>query len=294
MNVAANEAYIKSQKRRAFAVQAVGMGLVFLSFLLSFVYITVPWLIVVAYPALLIGWPLWLWGRGASRRWATAAKVDDAVSAELKGLNTRYALFHQVVLGKAVLDHVLISPDGVLVVEMKEGGGAVSCATGTEGGDRWRAKMGIIDRISRWGDEVLGNPTLELDGKIAALREWVTAQGVLLGPLPVAGAVAFYNPATALNIESSKYDVLRLPELKEYIMAGPAEAKRVVLLPTNERNQLIAALRGTMPAAVAEKAPPAAKPGTPARSGSTPPSKRRPGSDPAATQPLSPNRPAKR
>ena len=38
-----------------------------------------------------------------------------AVSAELKGLNSKYALFHQVVLGKTVLDHVLISPDGVLV-----------------------------------------------------------------------------------------------------------------------------------------------------------------------------------
>src|SRR3954468_4346069 len=106
MNVAANDAYLKSQKRRAFLVQAVGMGMVFLSFLLSFVYITVPWLIIVAYPALLIGWPLWLWGRGASRRWATAAKVDEAVTTELKGLNTRYALFHQVVLGKIVLDHV--------------------------------------------------------------------------------------------------------------------------------------------------------------------------------------------
>ncbi len=293
MNVAANDAYLKSQKRRAFLIQAVGMGMVFLSFILSFVYITIPWLIIVAYPALLVGWPMWLWGRGASRRWATAAKVDEAVSAELKGLNTRYALFHQVVLGKIVLDHVLISPDGVLVIEMKEGGGTVSCAEGKEGVDRWRAKQGIIDRVSRWGDELLGNPTLELDGKIAALREWVTAQGVHPGPLPVAGAVAFYNPATALNIERSKYDVLRLPELKEYVMAGPSEAKRVVLLPTNERNQLIAALRGIMPVVV-EKAPPAAKPGTPTRSGSPPAAKRRPGSDPAATQPLSSNRPAKR
>jgi hypothetical protein len=293
MNVATNEAYLKSQKRRAFIIQAVGMGLVFLSFILSFVYIQEPALIFVAYPALLVGWPLWLWGRGASRRWATAAKVDDAVSAELKGLNSKYALFHQVVLGKTVLDHVLISPDGVLVVEMKEGGGTIASKAGKAGEDRWSMKVGFIDRIARWGDELLGNPTLELDSKIAALRDWVAAQGVLPGPLPVTGVVAFYNPATALNIESSKYDVLRLPELKEYMLAGPTESKRVVLLPTDERNRLIAALRGLLPV-VAEKAPPAAKSGTPAKPGASPTSRRRSGSDSGATQPLSSNRPAKR
>jgi hypothetical protein len=293
MNVATNEAYLKGQKRRAFIIQAVGMGLVFLSFILSFVYIQEPALIFVAYPALLVGWPLWLWGRGASRRWATAAKVDDAVSAELKGLNSKYALFHQVTLGKTVLDHVLISPDGVLVVEMKEGGGTIASKAGKAGEDHWSMKVGIIDRIARWGDELLGNPTLELDSKIAALRDWVAAQGVLPGPLPVTGVVAFYNPATALNIASSKYDVLRLPELKEYVLAGPTESKRVVLLPTDERNRLIAALRGLLPA-VAEKAPPAAKPGTPAKPGASPPSRRRSGSDSGATQPLSSNRPAKR
>jgi hypothetical protein len=293
MNVATNEAYLKSQKRRAFIIQAVGMGLVFLSFLLSFVYIQVPVLIFVAYPALLVGWPLWLWGRGASRRWATAAKVDEAVNAELKGLNSKYALFHQVVLGKTVLDHVLISPDGVLVVEMKEGGGAVTARPGKEGEDRWSSKLGIIDRIARWGDELLGNPTVELDTKIAALRDWVTAQGLIPGTLPVAGAVAFYNPATALHIESSKYDVLRLPELKEYVLIGPAEAKRVVLLPTDERNRLVAALRGLMPA-VAEKAPPATKSGTAVKPGPSAAARRRSGSDSGATQPLPSNRPTKR
>jgi hypothetical protein len=293
MNVATNENFLKTQKRWAFAIQALGMGLVFLSFLLSFVYITVPALIFVAYPALLIGWPLWLIGRGRSRRWSTAGKVDEAFTNELKGLNNRYALFHHVVLGKTVLDHVLVSPDGVLVVEVKEGGGLVTCKPDKDGADRWRLKLGIIDRIARVGDESLGNPTLTLDTKIAALREWVAAQGVLSRHLPVAGAVAFYNPATGLHIEDSKYDVLRLPELKEYVLTGPAEAKRDVLLPTDERNRLITALRGLMPVVV-EKAPPAAKPGTPAKPGPAPTARRRPGSDSGATQPLPSNRPAKR
>src|SRR5690242_16898007 len=153
MNVATNEAFLKTQKRWAFAIQAIGMGLVFLSFLLSFVYITVPALIFVAYPALLIGWPLWLVGRGRSRRWSTAGKVDEALTTELKGLNNRYALFHHVVLGKTVLDHVLVSPDGVLVFEVKEGGGLVTCKPAKEGTDRWSMKLGIIDRIARFGDE---------------------------------------------------------------------------------------------------------------------------------------------
>lgn len=290
MNVAANDAYLKSQKRWAFIVQAIGMGLVFLSFLLSFIYITVPALIFIAYPALLVGWPLWLVGRGKSRRWATALKVNDTITTELKGLNSRYALFHYVVLGKTALDHVLVSPDGVLILEVKEGGGLVTCKPGKEGADRWSMKTGIIDRIARIGDESLSNPTLTLDAKIAALRDWVTAQEILSRQLPVAGAVAFYNPATGLNIEDSKYDVLRLPELKEFIMAGPAEAKRDVLLPTEERNRLITALRGLIPVVV-EKATPAAKPGTPPKSGTPSTPRRRSSSE---ITPPAPPRAAKR
>ena len=67
----------------------------------------------------------------------------------------------------------------------------------------------------------------------------------------------------------------------------------MVLLPTDERNRLIAALRGLLPV-LAEKAPPAAKSGTPAKPGASPTSRRRSGSDSGATQPLSSNRPAKR
>ena len=133
------------------------MGLVILSFVLSFFYYNFPILILVAYPALLVGFPIWSWGRGASRHWTQAPKTDDQVNAEFKGLNTKYTLFHHVVLDKLVLDHVLISPDGILVVEMKEGGGLVTCKT-TEKGDRWAIKLGILERIARFGEGGLGNP----------------------------------------------------------------------------------------------------------------------------------------
>jgi hypothetical protein len=200
----------------------------------------------VAYPALLIGFPIWSWGRGASRQWTNAAKTDDQVSAEFKGLNTKYTLFHHVVLDKLVLDHVLISPDGVLVMEIKEGGGLVTCTT-TDKGDRWGIKLGILERIARIGEGGLGNPTTTLDSKIAALRDWLTAQGATRSALPVTGVVVFRNPLTPLSITSSKYDVLRLTELKEYVQQGPPDEKRVVLLPTDDRNRVIAALRGLIP-----------------------------------------------
>ena len=59
--------------------------------------------------------------------------------------------------------------------------------------------------------------------------------------------VVFRNPATPLNITSSQYDILRLNELKAYVQQGPPDEKRIVLLPTDDRNRIIAALRGLIP-----------------------------------------------
>ena len=279
MNVFTNEAYLKQQKRRTMLIQTAGLGLVLLSFILRFFYISTPVLIVLAYPALLVGWPVWLWARGRARYADLALKTAALVSEEFKGLNNKYTLFHALVIEKQTFDHVLVSPDGILIIEMKEGGSLVTCRT-TDKGDEWRMKPGLIDRLARFGEEPLGNPTVELDAQIATLRAWLGAQGITRSPLPVAGVVAFRHPATPLNIESSQYDVLRLNELKAYVLEGPPEAKRTVLLPTDERNRVVAALRGLLPAPVEKEA---AKPG---------PSKR---PEPGATQPLPPSaRPGKR
>src|SRR5438552_3758035 len=100
MNIIANLQYLRRQRRRANLLQVAGMGLVILSFILSFLYVQYFSLILVAYPALLVGFPLWNWARGAVRRWTQAAKTVDEIDAELKGLNTKYTLFHYVDLGK--------------------------------------------------------------------------------------------------------------------------------------------------------------------------------------------------
>lgn len=293
MNVFTNEAYLKQQKRRATLIQTAGLGAVLLSFILSFFYIETPILIFLAYPALLVGWPLWLWARGRSRYADQALKTAPLVSEEFKGLNNKYTLFHALVIDKVTFDHVLVSPDGILVIEMKEGGALVTCRT-TDKGDQWRSKAGPIDRLARFGEEPAGNPTVQLDAQIATLRAWLAAQGITRTPLPLAGVVAFRNPATPLDIQSSKYDVLRLNELKAYVLEGPPEAKRTVLLPTDERNRIVAALRGLLPAAVE---PEKEKPGSskrPERSDSGA-GKRAARPDPGATQPLPPSaRPGKR
>ena len=282
MNVFANDLWLKTQRQRTFFIQVGGMAMVILSFILSFLYAQYPLLILIAYPALLVGFPMWHWSRGATRRWAVATKTEEQVSAEFKGLNNKYTLFHNVVLDKIVLDHVLLSPDGILVLEMKEGGGLVTCRS-TDAGDVWRIKLGMLERIARVGEESLRNPTLELDGKIAALQTWLAGKQIGRGPLPITGVVVFREPRTPLTIESSKYDVLRLPELKDFVLAGPADARRVVLLPTDERNRIAAALRGLLPTVVEKPAAPKRPESDATRPVPTPPAKR---PDPSATRPI--------
>ena len=229
--------------------QAAGMGLVILSFILSFFYIQYAGLILVAYPALLVGFPLWNWARGAVRRWDNASKTVGEIDAELKGLNAKYTLFHFVDLGKQVPDAVLLSPDGILLVEMKEGGGVVTCAGGKNGEPRWSQKIGILERLARFGEEPLGNPTAETAAKITALRTFLAGQSLDRPNLPIDGVVVFRDPRTALTVDDSgKYEVLRLNELKRYVQTGPPDEKREVFLPTDERNRVAAALRALVPA----------------------------------------------
>jgi hypothetical protein len=265
VNLTVNEQYIKSRRRAATRMQAAGLLLTVLSFGLSLFMGVEYWLVFIAYPALIVGFPLWQYGRGQSRRWQAETKLPPIVLDELRP-TPRQQLYAFVPLGGTVLDYLLLSGEGLFVIELRgltedeKGRYPVQCRQ-VNGKDRWTQRLPIIERLARMGEPGLGNPSAALDGKIAALKTWLDTQS-FARPIPVWGLVVFRQPGTILDIEECSYEVLHLNELRSFLNLGQYfdEDMRTNQLTSEDRNRLNAGLRGLMglsatPAPPAPKAP---------------------------------------
>ena len=263
MNLSVNEKYIKSRRRAATRMQAAGLLLTVFSFLLSLFMGAEYWLVFIAYPALIVGFPLWQFGRGQSRRWQAATKLPPIVLDELRP-TPRQQLYAYVPMGSSVIDYLLLSGEGLFVIEMRgqtedeKGRYPVQCRQ-VNGKDRWSQRLPIIERLARMGEPGLGNPSAALDTKIAAVKTWLDSQA-FARPVPVWGLVVFRQPNTILDIEESTYEVLHLNELRSFLNLGQYfdEDMRTNQLTSEDRNRLNAGVRGLMGLS-ATPAPPAAK-----------------------------------
>jgi len=263
VNLSVNEQYIKSRRRAATRMQAAGLLLTILSFGLSLFMGAEYWLVFIAYPALIVGFPLWQYGRGQSRRWQAETKLPAIVLEELRP-TPRQQLYAFVPVGGTVIDYLLLSGEGLFVIEMRgltedeKGRYPVQCRQ-VNGKDRWTQRLPIIERLARMGEPGLGNPSAALDSKIAALKTWLDSQG-FARPIPVWGLVVFRQPTTILDIEESTYEVLHLNELRSFLNLGQYfdEDMRANQVTSEDRNRVNAGVRGLM-GLTATPAPPAAK-----------------------------------
>jgi hypothetical protein len=244
-------------------MQAAGLLLTVLSFGLSLFMGAEYWLVFIAYPALIVGFPLWQYGRGQSRRWQAETKLPAIVLEELRP-TPRQQLYAFVPVGGTVIDYLLLSGEGLFVIEMRgltedeKGRYPVQCRQ-VNGKDRWSQRLPIIERLARMGEPGLGNPSAALDSKIGALKTWLDSQG-FARPIPVWGLVVFRQPTTVLDIEESNYEVLHLNELRSFLNLGQYfdEDMRANQVTSEDRNRVNAGVRGLMGLS-ATPAPPAAK-----------------------------------
>src|SRR6266568_8329994 len=118
MNIYIHDDLVKEKASRAKRFQTIGMILIVISFVFSFGSFTGTntFLIFLAYPFLLVGFPLWTMGRSAQRRLGSAPRPDVLLNAELRGLNNKYSLHHYIKYGETWIHHLLITPDGAIVM----------------------------------------------------------------------------------------------------------------------------------------------------------------------------------
>jgi hypothetical protein len=134
---------------------------------------------------------------------------EKAVAEALQELDDSYSLINDIVVGekRGNIDHVLLSPKGIFVIETKNYTGDVRCE-----GDRWSKKgerrLYEIRSISRQAT----NNANYLSGLIRGelnLR-------ILIRPICV-----FTNRRVELELHEPTLPVLRLSELAEFVRKAP-------------------------------------------------------------------------
>jgi hypothetical protein len=265
MNVFTNESYIKEQFKSARRMQIIGVGALVLSLLMTcplYLGSSVPPLVtVLAWPFLIVGFPLLTTGNNRLRRLRTIPRSDLLLNTELKGLNNKYTLHHYVPVEGKIVKHLLVAPAGLVVMESRDATGQVSCASGPKG-DRWSMRAGFLDRISG-ARPPLGNPSRDLEESLALARGLLEAIGK---PGVEARGLIVFTRQEDLEVEGCTYPAVPLSETKaavRHILAdldsGRAAATGEVasLLTSEDRRRLNALIAPEKPAPPAKAASPA-------------------------------------
>ncbi|MCW4016910.1 MAG: NERD domain-containing protein [Candidatus Bathyarchaeota archaeon] len=143
--------------------------------------------------------------------WRYGAKGEERVAKCLKSLKGRYNVIHDVELGKrGDVDHVVVGPNGVFVIETKNNNGAISCngdswsqwKTGKKGG-RYKGKLGSPSKQAKRNASLIGN----LIRRRLHVHFYVNA------------LVVFANKKATLDMQHPTVPVLKTDELCSFIQS---------------------------------------------------------------------------
>lgn len=135
--------------------------------------------------------------------WAGEKQVTKLLSNRL---NDDYLLLNDLYLrsGGGDIDHIVLGPSGVFVLETKNWSGEITCH-----GDDWQ-------RMGRRNFK--GSPSLQVKRNAAKIKRIIDSSPSLrsLG-IRVEGVVVFTNNHTALHLSNPTVPILKLAQLPRYI-----------------------------------------------------------------------------
>ena len=163
--------------------------------------------------------------------WSAGAEGEEAVAKHLSFLGDAYRVIHDVVLPnmRGNVDHVVLGPNGVFVIETKNNNGFISCNE-----DSW-----LQHKVGQFGTPYLGKigcPSKQAKRYAIFLRDYIRDR--LAINIYVNCIVVFTNQEAVLRIDNPTVFVLRPNELCEFIKKHDSN----VILGKNELEKLEAAI----------------------------------------------------
>lgn len=173
-----------------------------------------PILVFLGYPFLILGLILSKRGSFNNRRHGVGgykiASEEKLLAAALDGSPPRYHLYSWIKLGGVAVDHLLATPNGLMIVKACSQMGDFKMSN-----DTYRRKAGLSVWFATAGEPGIGNPTQELNAQVKKLHEWFHEKGL---EIPVDGVVVFMLPRTKIiDAAEMSYPVCKLDQLKQAI-----------------------------------------------------------------------------
>ncbi len=143
-----------------------------------------------------------------SGRYKKGIKGEELVEKHLLKLDDTYYLFNDINLSKGYgnIDHVVVGPNGIFVIETKHHRGYIRC-----NGDEWtRHYPNKYYKLKSFSKQAKGNAL--------KIREVLSSSKVVKNDFFVNSAVVFTNPDLFLKLKNSKVPVVRVGKLNEFIV----------------------------------------------------------------------------
>ncbi len=192
---------------------------------ISFAY---PTMLSVSFIALLVGFVLSQVGIYFGNRWGRHPRIDERLTAALKGLTKDYTLYNFL----TPVNHLLIGPAGVWIIEPYYQRGRIVYE-----GNKWKQKGGgfMLGYLKLFAQEGLGRPDFELKTDIENLTKGFKKflnEGEEIPQINV--ALVFTDDRVDLQTGDAPIPTMKIEQLKEFIRKSakqnpfpPAEINRI-------------------------------------------------------------------
>jgi len=209
MKVISNEKSIKRNTQIGKYTSLVALLILAGGMVISFTMQSDPNMVYVSFGALMVGFILSQIGIYFGNRWGRRPRVDERITAALKGLTKDYTIYHYL----TPVNHLLVGPAGVWVLEPYYQRGKIVYEQ-----NRWKQKGGgfLLNYLKIFAQEGLGRPDLETQSDLEALG------GALKKSLgedlpPLNATLVFFDPRAELQVEDAPHPTMKLDDLKDFL-----------------------------------------------------------------------------
>ncbi|OGO32172.1 MAG: hypothetical protein A2Z16_02295 [Chloroflexi bacterium RBG_16_54_18] len=207
MNIIRNEKLIKRNSRIAQITVVAGLAVLAAGMFISFRYKEQ---VTLSMGALLVGFLLSQIGIYFSNRWGRRPRPDELLDASLKGLDSKYTLYHY----STPVSHLLLGPAGMWLLLPYHQRGTITFSKG-----RWRQSGGNL-YLKIFAQESLGRPEMDVLNEMSRLQSHL-AKNLPEEQLPdLKAALVFTNPRTVIDVPDdaeAPAETVTLGKLKETI-----------------------------------------------------------------------------
>lgn len=167
--------------------------------------------------ALLLGFILSQVGIFFGSRWSRRPRVDEAITAALKGLSREFTLYHYT----TPVSHLLVGPAGVWVILPYTQRGRITYAK-----NRWRQQTQGLGQayMKIFAQEGIGRPDLDVDADLITLKKHLVKQLGEENLPPLNAVLVFIDPRAEVEADNAPYPTLPAKQLKEFFRKRAKEA----------------------------------------------------------------------